>query len=272
MTYFRFLLSFVVLPIMILLFWYYSTQQYSKNRAGLIRYYPISYSFLLMASIAILYTTPWDNYLVATGVWWYDPSLVLGVTLGWVPIEEYFFFFLQPILGGLILLLLLKQGPFRVSELHLNRDIRKWVLPSALMIWIVALAFLYAGKPSTTYLSLELAWAMPVIILQLSFGADILWRHKGILIATVLALTIYLSLADAYAIQSGIWTINPKQSFGVLMGGILPVEEFVFFLLTNIMVAFGFVLVWSPESHSRLEAIWGKIRPGDYISNLRGGL
>ena len=23
-----------------------------------------------------VYTTPWDNYLVATNVWWYDPALV----------------------------------------------------------------------------------------------------------------------------------------------------------------------------------------------------
>jgi lycopene cyclase domain-containing protein len=51
--------------------------------------------------IALVYTTPWDNYLVATNVWWYDPELVTGIVIGWVPIEEYTFFILQPILGGL---------------------------------------------------------------------------------------------------------------------------------------------------------------------------
>ena len=45
--------------------------------------------------IALSYTTPWDNYLVATRVWWYDPALVAGITLGWVPIEEYTFFVVQ---------------------------------------------------------------------------------------------------------------------------------------------------------------------------------
>jgi len=27
----------------------------------------------VLGAVALLYTTPWDNYLVATRVWWYDP-------------------------------------------------------------------------------------------------------------------------------------------------------------------------------------------------------
>ena len=42
----------------------------------------------VLAAIAVAYTTPWDNYLVATGVWYYDPRLVLNRTLGYVPVEE----------------------------------------------------------------------------------------------------------------------------------------------------------------------------------------
>jgi lycopene cyclase domain-containing protein len=61
--------------------------------------------------IAVVYTTPWDNYLVATGVWWYDPQLVTGLVLGWVPIEEYTFFIVQPILAGLWLLMLMRYLP-----------------------------------------------------------------------------------------------------------------------------------------------------------------
>jgi lycopene cyclase domain-containing protein len=38
----------------------------------------------VLGAVALLYTTPWDNYLVATRVWWYDPVLVAGITLGWV--------------------------------------------------------------------------------------------------------------------------------------------------------------------------------------------
>lgn len=54
-----------------------------------------------LAAIAVVYTTPWDNYLVATGVWYYDPRLVLNRTIGYVPVEEYAFFILQAFLTGL---------------------------------------------------------------------------------------------------------------------------------------------------------------------------
>jgi lycopene beta-cyclase len=54
-----------------------------------------------LAVIAIVYTTPWDNYLVASGVWYYDTKLVLGVLLGYVPLEEYAFYILQAALTGL---------------------------------------------------------------------------------------------------------------------------------------------------------------------------
>jgi lycopene beta-cyclase len=54
----------------------------------------------VVALIALVYTTPWDNYLVATGVWHYDPKLVLNITIGYVPIEEYSFFVLQTFLTG----------------------------------------------------------------------------------------------------------------------------------------------------------------------------
>ena len=40
-----------------------------------------------------------------------------------------------------------------------------------------------------------------------------------------------------------IWTINPDKSFDLLLGGILPIEEFLFFLLTNTLVTFGVTLV-----------------------------
>jgi len=59
---------------------------------------------LALIGLSVLYTTPWDNYLVATRVWYYDPALVLNAIIGYVPIEEYTFFILQTILTGLFTL------------------------------------------------------------------------------------------------------------------------------------------------------------------------
>ncbi len=64
---------------------------------------------LILVLIALVYTTPWDNYLAASGVWYYDARLVLKIVLGYVPIEEYLFFILQTILTGLFVLWLWRR-------------------------------------------------------------------------------------------------------------------------------------------------------------------
>lgn len=269
MTYLGFLIGFLILPITILLLWWLFQHRAGKDRLEFPGIFPKAYSFLLLAAVALLYTTPWDNYLVATGVWWYDPSLVLGITIGWVPLEEYLFFILQPVLGGLIMLFLLNLRLINAGNEQLETGVRKWSLPIVVLLWIISLGWLFYGKPALTYLSLELVWALPVIILQLSYGADILWKYKRLILVAILTPTLFLSLADSIAIGSGVWTIDPQQSSGLLLGGVLPIEEFVFFLLTNIMVVFGFLLIWSDEAQERFLGWWGRIRHKNKISHLQ---
>ena len=64
---------------------------------------------ILLPILAVLWTTPWDNYLVASGVWRYDPKKVWNVVLGYVPLEEYLFFVLQSLAVGLPMLLVLRH-------------------------------------------------------------------------------------------------------------------------------------------------------------------
>ncbi|MCH1927403.1 lycopene cyclase domain-containing protein, partial [Shewanella sp. C31] len=63
---------------------------------------PRLWAYLLMPLLALLYTTPWDNYLVWKGVWGYPEGRVL-LRIGYVPLEEYLFFLLQPLLTGAFL-------------------------------------------------------------------------------------------------------------------------------------------------------------------------
>src|SRR5205085_4477808 len=91
MSYSLFLIIFVGVPLVVLAY---------QMRHWLRR---IHLTMLVgITTIAVVYTTPWDNYLVASGVWYYDPRLVLNVTLGYVPLEEYLFFILQTCLTGLV--------------------------------------------------------------------------------------------------------------------------------------------------------------------------
>lgn len=253
MSYFGFLLRYLVIPIS-LLFVALGWGANRKRRGETVRVRPSALAAILShVLIAVVYTTPWDNYLVATSVWWYDRALVSGVTIGWVPIEEYTFFVLQPILGGLWLLFLQRRLPAAAEPLRNNLR-RRLIWPAALL-WLVAGMLLLVGPKSGTYLSLELIWALPPLALQLLFGADILWRRRRLLLVTIAPLTLYLSAADALAIGSGTWTINPAQSLNIFVGGILPLEELLFFLLTNTLLAFGLTLILSKTSHSRLRAL-----------------
>jgi lycopene beta-cyclase len=68
--------------------------------------------WLLLAGIsvvALLYTGPWDNLIVANGVWSYGPQKILGPVIGRVPIEEYAFYVLQVFLTGLLTIALLRH-------------------------------------------------------------------------------------------------------------------------------------------------------------------
>ncbi len=201
--------------------------------------------------LALIYTTPWDNFLVATRVWWYNPDLVLGITLGYVPFEEYLFFVGQTTLLGLAFLAAARLLPRPDLPFRSRPQLRLISGGLTLVLWLSGLALLGLGHLPGTYLGLELTWGMIPLLIQLAFGADILWHYRRPVLWTLLPGTLFLSLADAIAIHAGTWTIDPQQSLGVVFGGILPVEEFIFFLLTTSMVVFGVTLVIAKQSHER---------------------
>jgi lycopene cyclase domain-containing protein len=96
-----------------------------------------------------------------------------------------------------------------------------------------------------TYLVFEVSWAMPVLVLHWIVG----WRRlaprlRVILIAT-LGATAYLSVADGFAIHAGIWTLHADRVLGPSVDRV-PIEESLFFLLTNLIVAQTIVLLWRP--------------------------
>jgi lycopene cyclase domain-containing protein len=201
--------------------------------------------------LALVYTTPWDNYLVANRIWWYAPDRVTGVVLGWVPIEEYTFFVVQTLVVGLWLLLWMRRMPVPAVLSPLWKSVR-WV--SAVvgsLLWGTWLAVLLSRWPRGLYMALILVWALPPIVAQLAFGADILWRYRRLVLVGLLPAFLYLCLVDAVVIGRGVWTINPNNILGVYLGGVLPLEEAVFFLVTSMLVVFGMVLVLARESHVR---------------------
>ena len=89
MTYSDFLAAFVLFPMLALGAFLIWEKRKDKSIASHHNDSKIATAIAIHMILALLYTTPWDNYLVATGVWFYNPGLVSGIVLGYVPIEEY---------------------------------------------------------------------------------------------------------------------------------------------------------------------------------------
>lgn len=251
MTYFGFLAQFIVIPLAVVgCLTLYDAVYRKKTLPARLSGLPARIALAAHVIVALVYTTPWDNYLVATRVWWYDPQLVTGATIGWVPIEEYIFFILQTLLTGLWLLWLARRLPPPIDA-PLRPKLR-WITASIVgLIWLASVVGLLSGWKPGVYLTIQLAWALPPIIFQLAFGADILYRYRGLVLLALAPATLYLGAVDAVAIDAGTWTIDPAQSLKIYLGGVLPLEEFTFFLVTNTLVAFGMTLVLARESQAR---------------------
>jgi lycopene cyclase domain-containing protein len=188
--------------------------------------------------MAMTYTTPWDNYLVANEIWWYGPDRVLGV-IGYVPIEEYSFFLLQTVMSGLFFFFVLQKFPTTVT---IRYQLPRFAASFFFLITTIAGIMMFFNE-STRYMGLIVGWASPVMILQWFIGGDIFWQNKKAYLIGILLPTFYLWGADAYAIYDQIWTISPKFTTGIKMG-VLPIEEAIFFLMTNMMVVQGLQLFW----------------------------
>jgi lycopene cyclase domain-containing protein len=97
-------------------------------------------------------------------------------------------------------------------------------------------------------------------MLQFAFGGDILRRYGRLVVLSIGSLTLYLGIADFLAIDSGTWEINPAQSLHWLILGVLPVEEVIFFFITNTLLTLGIVLILARESHVRFAEMRQRLR------------
>ncbi len=95
----------------------------------------------------------------------------------------------------------------------------------------------------STYLVLILVWAMPIVVTQWLLGTDLLVRRWKVLIPGILLPTLYLTVIDSVALRAGTWTISPQQSLNRFLPVIgVPIEEAIFFLVTNTLIVQGLIL------------------------------
>lgn len=254
MTYFGFLIRFLCIPILVFLFITYWDNKNNRQTSGFRNGRAVWSAITVHVLLAVLYTTPWDNYLVATGVWFYNPELVTGMVLGYVPIEEYTFFVVETILSGLWWWFLARRLASPASKFNPNKTLVYVSTGLLVCLWLLFTYLFFFGDAKWTYLSITLFWALPPLIIQLLFGADILWYYRKLVFWAILVPGIYLSLMDIVALNETTWSISPDQTTGILFFGILPLEEVVFFFITNIMITFGITLLLANVSQERF--VW----------------
>ena len=250
MTYFGFLLRFLVIPILILLAITIWDNKNKKPTHGFQNGRAVLTAIFVHVILAVVYTTPWDNYLVATGVWYYNPDLVAGFVIGYVPIEEYTFFVLETILSGLWWWFLARRLP-EPAGFQPSKSKRIIAFIVLFIAWIVFTILFFNGNKSLTYLSITLFWAFPAIFPQLLYGADILWHHRNLILPGVVVPGTYLSLMDIVALSQSTWSISRDKTTGIQFFGILPLEEVIFFFVTNILIIFGMTLLLSKIGRQR---------------------
>jgi lycopene cyclase domain-containing protein len=201
MTYFGFLLRFLVIPILILLV----LTRWDPRKGNPIRGFRTGRALWAAIGVhvllAVAYTTPWDNYLVATGVWYYNPDLVTGLVMGYVPIEEYTFFVLETLLAGLWWWFVARRLSPPPQTFTPNRPFITLSAGFITVLWLLFTCLFLFGSQPWAYLSIILFWALPPTILQMLFGADILWHYRKLVFWGFFIPGLYLSLVDIVALQ-----------------------------------------------------------------------
>jgi lycopene cyclase domain-containing protein len=232
LTYLTFLAVFLVVPLSALL------------AAGAVlpgRHRPATWvqvgGVVTILALALVYTTPWDNYLIAEGVWWYGDGRVVG-RIWHAPVGEYLFIALQSVLVAAWTFRL--AGPVDAAVGHTRLDAAVGALAGVAVSG--AGVVLLLGPLSTFYLGAILAWAGPVFAVQWAVGWRYLLRVRRRVATGVGVPTAYLCVIDWVAIQNGVWTISSDHTTGMALAG-LPVEEATFFLVTSTFVVQGLVLL-----------------------------
>jgi len=138
------------------------------------------YKIGFLITIAVVYTIPWDSYLIRTGVWSYPPEAIIGPTLFSIPAEELFFFVIQTYITTLLQILFSKPVLFAAylqndtapgaHDLRLRHHVGQGVLLASI---VLSLLPDFQGKEGT-YMKLILLWASPVLLFLWSLSYPLL--------------------------------------------------------------------------------------------------
>jgi 15-cis-phytoene synthase/lycopene beta-cyclase len=237
-TYLGFHFHYTIPPALLLLF---------ITRPWLQRIDILSLKFLL--TVCYLYTTPWDSFIIHQGAWTYPEGVVISTFLR-IPVEELLFFGIQTLILVLICTITLGYWgnpftPLYYAALSAKKSYFSHYAPIFVSTVCGIAAFLncvYRFNESLFYLSCIVWWfAIPFNILWYLAGTYFIHHNPMRILATIIVPGLYLSYVDSIAINLKLWHIEHQYSTRIVVFNNLPIEEFIFFIATTILVVLGYL-------------------------------
>lgn len=194
----------------------------------------------LVCALALAYATPWDNAVVYHGAWTYAPDRVLAF-VGHVPVEEYAFFVVQTALTSLWTLLCVRWSApcARFNHRPRSHALVRWTPIAGLAAAAAAGLALAVPGTRTFYLGATLAWAAPPLAFTWYGAGNYAARRPWPVLAAVLGPTAFLCRVDQTALRDGLWRVDRRATLDVFVADHLPLEEALFFLVSNAIVVLG---------------------------------
>lgn len=195
------------------------------------------FKITFICTVALVYTTPWDNYIILHGAWTYRPENVVA-TIGYVPIEEYAFFIIQTAITSLWSLACTRWSLacYNFNYGKNSHRLIRWAPLAALAVAAVLGYQMTVPGRHTFYLGCILWWSCPVIGFMW-YGAGNYFVSKLPSAAVAIAVpTLYLCWVDRIALLDDVWRINGDTSLNLFPADGLPFEECLFFAVTNVIV------------------------------------
>jgi lycopene cyclase domain-containing protein len=84
-----------------------------------------------------------------------------------------------------------------------------------------------------SYLGVLVVILLTTLPLELYLGVRV-WRRPRRLLLTIAPVVAVFLLWDLYAIDAEHWFFDPAQTTGVMLFGVLPIEELLFFVVVPI--------------------------------------
>ncbi|MEJ5053420.1 lycopene cyclase domain-containing protein [Sphingobacterium sp. MYb382] len=176
-------------------------------------------TFLISSTLVALPFVGWDIAFTKLGVWWFDTSYTLGITIAGLPLEEWLFFWCIPF--SCVFTYYCLDKFFDLSWANLWNNII--VFLSAIALIVVAL--LYHEKIYTLVTALITLFTL----LYLHFVAKKIWIGQASFIFFILMLGFFPvnGLLTGTGLPSAIVNYNPHDFLGIRMWTI-PIEDAVY--------------------------------------------